>query len=189
LSQIQGQIKVNLCVNLIRFIRSFHPFISLAPFCYVSKVLPEPSTFTYSFTFLHIPLVRLEPSNWRNNTCCLTQPYLLPFRLSHVSMSYFLFHLEYSPSRIFHVLYIYIGLILLNKQLVSDWVTSFAGSLANFPYPQIYQKTVEGVQPPMQTLSYLLFAQKWVLLSDPSDFGSQKLSNGKLETILKFFLW
>jgi len=98
----------------------------------VSKVLSEPSTFPFSF--IHLPPHSFgypEPYNRRNTTCCL-------FHLSHVSMFHFLFHLEYSPSRIFFHC-INIGLILLNKQLVSDLLPLRAPLPTSHSPPQIYQ--------------------------------------------------
>jgi len=108
--------KVNLCVDLIRFIRSFYPFISLDPFSLRAKVLLEPSTFPYLFTFLHIPFGSLEPSNWRNTTCCLFTCHMFLCPTFYFIQNILL--LWYSTYCI------YIGLILLNKQLVSDLLPS-----------------------------------------------------------------
>jgi len=101
---------------------TFHRFFSNLPL----SLIHSPSS-----TFLWF----IEPSNWRN------KHYLLPLPVTCFSVPLLFPHLEHFPSRIFFVLYIYIGLILLNKQLVSDWVTSFAGTLAKHPFPQIYQNS------------------------------------------------
>jgi len=97
--------KVNLYVDLIHFIRSFS--IPQPTFVTFLWVLLEISNLLHSTHFPYISLGFLEPSIRRVSTCHL------------LFMSHFLVFLEGSLSRRF-LCFIFIALILLNKQLVSD---------------------------------------------------------------------